>query len=365
MIFFRYASEKMRAASSAFLLAFLASFAQTLCAGQEIRIGVLGLFHPSEIVLTPKDQEALVVRPGQAATPHRMILNGEPGHRQLVFHLQNDRIVAGSYSAPQWMVTARDGGPVSFAIEAPGKLRRGYRGKLFLEPRQGQIDVVVGMDRETAVASIVGAEMEETAPPEALKAQAVVTRSFLVAGRRHLNFDFCDTTHCQFLRSPPPAASRIWSAVESTRGIVISYRGKPLAAMFSSRCGGKTRSLREAGYDVSAGDYPYYSVSCDWCLHHPLVWQRHLNRDRDLPPPGDERKRIAKVRQWGWSSIPGNDFSATGDAAGWRIEGHNAGHGIGMCQYGAIGMAESGADFRRILAYYYPNTSLTEVENAG
>ena len=69
------------------------------------------------------------------------------------------------------------------------------------------------MDRETAVASILASEMDESAPIEALKAQAVATRSFLAAGRRHMDFDFCDTTHCQFLKSPPPLASRVSSAV--------------------------------------------------------------------------------------------------------------------------------------------------------
>jgi len=40
------------------------------------------------------------------------------------------------------------------------------------------------------------------------------------------------------------------------------------------------------------------------------------------------------------------------------LEGHSVGHSVGMCQYGAIGMAASGASFRQILSHYYPNTSL-------
>lgn len=367
MIFSPFTKEKKSTMpSSTVLFLFLAIFAPVICAGQEIRIGVLGLFHPTEVVLLPKDHAVLAIRSMHAAESHGLFLNGEPGQQRLVFCLQNDRIKTGSSSDQQWMVTARDGGPVPFELEIPGKIHRGYYGKLLLQPRQGDIELIVSMDRETAVASITAAEMEETASLEALKAQAVVTRSFLMAGHRHLNFDFCDTTHCQFLKSPPPSVSRVWSAVESTQGIILTYRGKTLAAMYSSRCGGETRSLHEAGYAVSADqsdDYPYFAVRCKWCLEHPLVWRRHLNQGQDLPQPGDERKRIAEVRQWGWSSIPGNDFTVSADMSGWRIEGHNVGHGVGMCQFGAIGMAKAGSDFRQILAYYYPNTTLMKLEN--
>lgn len=330
---------------------------------QEIRFSVLGLFHPVEILLTQCDGEVLSIRSAGKETASSMVLNGESGHRRIAFRLQGSNVAAGDAVAAQWTVAARDGGPVRFELEAPGKLRRQYRGKLIVQAQGKLIEVLVAMEIETAVASIVAAEMAETAPLEALKAQAVVTRSFLAAGHRHLDFDFCDTTHCQFLKSPPPAVSRIWGAVDATRGMVLTFRGKPLAALYSSRCGGRTRSLRDAGLDkVDSGDdsYPYYAVPCAWCLRHPLEWRRHIDRNQHLPEAGDERQRIAAVRQWGWSALPGNNFSAQEDDSGWQIEGHNIGHGVGMCQHGAMGMALSGEAFRNILAHYYPNTSVQQ-----
>jgi hypothetical protein len=334
------------------------------CAAQEIRIGVLGLFHPTEIVLMQHDKEVLSVHSKQDEATPSMVLNGEPGHRRIAFRLQGNLVSAGENASTQWIVTARDGGPVQFEIEVPGKLQRHYRGKLILLPHRNQIDLLIAMDRETVVASIVAAEMEENAPLEALKAQAVVTRSFLAAGPHHLDFDFCDTTHCQFLKSPPPAVSQIWGAVEATRGMVLSFHGHLLAALYSSRCGGKTRSLHDAGLDKGDENddaYPYYSVQCAWCHRNPLVWRRHLNQNQHLPQPGDERQRIVGVRQWGWSALPGNDYTVAADGSGWMIEGHNLGHGVGMCQHGAMGMAASGAEFRKILAHYYPNTSLQQL----
>jgi stage II sporulation protein D len=324
---------------------------------QEVRFGVLGLFHPRELVLEQGSGEVISIRADGGAGIPELVLNGEPGHRLALFRAVGDRVVVGAKSASGWTATARNGGVPSFRLTVPGKLHRAYRGRLTIHIRNGELVAVASLDRETAVASIVASEMDESAPIEALKAQAVATRSFLAAGARHLDFDFCDSTHCQFLKSPPPATSRVSSAVQATQDLVLRYRGSPLAAMYSSRCGGHTRSLRDVGMEPGEG-YPYYGVQCTWCSRHPLVWRSRIGKSGPAPEPGDEPRRIVEARQWGWSAIPGNDFEAIEDGSGWQLEGHSVGHSLGMCQHGAVGMAVSGANFREILAHYYPNTSL-------
>jgi hypothetical protein len=326
-------------------------------AQQEIRFGVLGLFHPKELILQPEGSQVLSIKAQDTAENPAEVLNGETGHRLIIFRAEGDRVVAGTRSVGSWTAAARDGGAAAFRLTVPGKFHRIYRGRLTIQARKGELLAVVAMDRETAVASIVAAEMVESAPMEALKAQAVATRSFLLAGQRHLDFDFCDTTHCQFLKSPPAATSRVTSAVQATQGLVLAYRGKPLAAMYSSRCGGQTRSLRDVGLNPGEA-YPYFSVRCQWCQRHPATWQSRIGASGQPPQPGDERRRVAAARQWGWSAIPGSDFTATAESGGWRLEGHSVGHGVGMCQFGATGMAAAGAGFREILSHYYPNTEL-------
>jgi hypothetical protein len=265
-------------------------------AQQELRFGVLGLFHPRELQLEPVNGQVLSVVAKGAAATSALVLNGEPDHRQLLFRVEGERVVAGFQSAASWTATARNGGPVAFRLIVPGRFHRVYSARLTIAARNGELVAVAAMDRETAVASIVASEMEETSPMEALKAQAVATRSFLAAGPRHLDFDFCDTTHCQFLKSPPALTSRIASAVQATRGLVLEYRGKPLAAMYSSRCGGHTRTLREVGMEPGEG-YPYFSVSCAWCLRHPFTWRSRIGGSGPALWPGDERQRITGVRQ--------------------------------------------------------------------
>jgi len=339
------------------MLLLLLLTAPLAAAQQEVRFGVLGLFHPRELQLEPVDGQVLSVAAKRAGATSLLVLNGEPDHRQLLFRAEGELVVVGFRSAASWTATSRNGGPVAFRLTVPGKFHRVYSARLTIEARNGELVAVAAMDRETAVASIVASEMDETAPIEALKAQAIATRSFLAAGQRHMDFDFCDTTHCQFLKSPPPVTSRVSSAVHATRGLVLEYRGKPLAAMYSSRCGGHTRSLRDVGMEPGE-EYPYYGVSCAWCLKHPFTWRSKIGNSGHVLRPGDERQRIAGARQWGWGAIPGSDFAATKDSSGWRLEGHSMGHSVGMCQHGAIGMAASGAGFREILSHYYPNTTL-------
>jgi len=348
----RATSRKLIALAPLLLLATSAALAQ-----QEIRFGVLGLFHPNELLVEPENKRVLSVKAEGNASSAMHILNGEPGRREMVFCAEGDRVVAGSHSASSWSVAARDGSSVAFHLSVPAKIHRVYWGRLTVLAHHGELVAVIAMDRETAVASIVAAEMMESAPIEALEAQAVAIRSFLATGPRHNDFDFCDTTHCQFLKSPPQSSGRVTRAVEATRGLILAYRDKPLAAMYSSRCGGKTHSLRDAG--MEPGDaYPYYAVTCAWCRKHPFTWRSKIGSNTPTPQTGSEGKRIAQARQWGWSAIPGNEFTATAESDGWRLEGHSLGHGVGLCQFGAVGMALAGATFREILSHYYPNTTL-------
>jgi stage II sporulation protein D len=219
------------------------------------------------------------------------------------------------------------------------------------------------MDLETAVASVVQAESAPDTPFEALQAQAVATRSYFVAARgRHHDFDFCDTTHCQFLREPPPPENNASRATVATRGLVLAYQDHTVAAMFTRSCSGRTRTPQEVG--LSSHGYPYFSAVCEYCLRHPARWVRHLSQAdtaiSNLSEPG-ENSRLDIDRRLGWDAVPSNNFVAHGDVEGVVLEGTGEGHGIGLCQAGAKAMAESGATLREILDHYYPNTRLASL----
>lgn len=322
----------------------------------DVRFGVLGLFHPSELVVEPAGSQALSIH----AAGSNFLLNGERDHRRLLMQANEDHVVVESALSSSCTVDARGGAPARFRLSIPGKISRIYEGKLSVTAHRGVLTAIVAMDRESAVASIVVSEMPSDAPLEALKAQAVVTRSFLASGPRHHEFDFCDTTHCQFLRSPDDVSARAAQAVASTRALVLSWHNRTIPALYSSRCGGQTRSLADVGMKVDEA-YPYYSVQCKWCREHPVRWESRLDRGAHAPQSSNESARIAYARQWGWSALPGSTFTVRRDADGMVIEGQSIGHSLGLCQSGAIGLASSGGDFRSILAHYYPNTDVTRL----
>jgi stage II sporulation protein D (peptidoglycan lytic transglycosylase) len=330
---------------------------------QDVRIGVLGLFHAHQITLRAS-RAALIVH----AADESFVL--EPGHRmdeakisasegKLFLHAAG-RILQVS----EITVAGRDGGRADFTLAVPAKVSRTYFGRLAVKSENGEVVPVVSMELETAVASVVQAESAPATPLEVLKAQAVVTRSYIVAGKgRHHNFDFCDLTHCQFLREPPHPDSAVANAVRATEGLVITYEDKAVATMFTRSCGGHTRTPAEVGIPVNG--YPYFSVLCDYCYKNPSRWSRRVSRaDAELLTANGEAGRLAIDRRLGWNAVPGNTYTTQTVNGQVVLEGAGQGHGIGLCQRGAMAMAEIGANYREILAHYFPNTQIQNADKS-
>lgn len=252
-----------------------------VCAsGGTVEVSVFGLFHPKMLEVR--------AAPGAAILADGVPLEGAASVR---VHLSDRRTLR---------VAARNGGEADFVLSAPGRISRRFRGTLTIQPAGDRLLALLRTDLEIAVATVTKDESGPGAPREALKAQAVLARSFfLAAGRRHAAFDFCDTTHCQFFRSPPPERSLAARAARETAGMVLTYRGRVFAPLYSADCGGRTRLPRDIGLRVTI--YPYFAVDC--------------------------------VRR-----------------------GLRRGHAVGLCQAGSTAMARGGKDFRAILNHYFPGT---------
>lgn len=260
----------------------LIGLAATLASAQTVEVGVFGLFHP----------QSFTVRPCSSAP----IFAGT----QLLEGAQSITIASPT------RVSSPTGAPADILLALPGKIERCYHGTLDIRSAShaNELIAIVKMDIEVAVASIVAAELPPGTPIEALKAQAIVARSFLAASPpRHRDFQFCDTTHCQFLRATPPLGSAAARAAELTAGVLLTYEGVPFAPQYSAACGGRTIASADNGYR-------YQSVLCEYCKRHPTEPMR--------------------------------------------------GHQLGMCQVGAAGMAAKGVGFREILIHYYPGTAIKD-----
>ncbi len=326
----------------------------------DVRIGVLGLFHPRQFTVSATEGNAIAVHAGQET----FILEKSSGvnvaeiciHGSMIAVRVGTRVVHVS----KLTVTGRESGATDFLLAVPDKIARHYRGTLELKPAAGVLVAVVRMDLETAVASVVAAESLPDAPIEALKAQAIATRSYFVAGRgRHSGFDFCDTTHCQFLREPPRPGSASEATI-ATHGLVMVYRSHPFAAMYTRSCSGRTLTPTDVG--LAPGNYPYYSVVCQHCREHPSRWQSRIyTSDAATLRSSDEASRLKIDRRLGWSTAPSNSFTMRKEDGHVILIGVGQGHGIGLCQSGARAMAEEGANYRQILSHYYPNANIVSL----
>ena len=302
------------------------------------------------------------------------------------------RVAGGAVRGSLWVES-----PGVIELSAPGLKPRRIRGRVTFHNGGGKLRVIARVDLEDYVAGCVAGEMP-AASREALRAQAVVVRSFALENRgRHGNFDFCDSTHCQHFIGCPGAGSPYSDAAMSTRGIVVYRNGRPAKVFYHSTCGGHTSSAGE----VFGGEGNFFSGVSDldpqgkaYCCNSPhFRWKASVSKDQlglVFPRliPGIDQVKVTRRSPGGRALqvvLHGGDknygisgylfWQEIGNALGWGVVesawfqvsragdrfdffGRGLGHGVGMCQYGAMELARRGAGFERILMHYFPGCQL-------
>ena len=256
---------------------------------------------------------------------------------------------------------------------------------------------------ESYVEGVTAAEIPADFPREALRAQAVAARTYalckLSRGRpdAHPDADLCDDyRHCAAYRSPAVPVfgtdelSAIRAAVRDTEGEILTSEGAPIAAVFHCVSGPRT----ESAADVWGEDVPYLqsvvspggtafdgyesavTVSADDFREKagsafpaadlsgpPSAWFKASVRS---DAGGIKTVKLGGVTVEGTAvrelfGLRSTNFTVTtaDDSLTFHTIGY--GHGVGLSQYGAKYMAENGADYREILAHYYPGTELVSL----
>ena len=321
-------------------------------AATELRIGVLSLFRPerisvrsSETLWVQAGSRTFSLAPGQVAGLRAVGSDIDLFAQQL------------SSTSQRVIISGRGNAPATFRLIIDGKIDRAFTGRLQIDPIASRLQPVVLIDLEAAVSAVVAAEVPQDTPPEAMKAMAVLARSYYIAaGRRHGPYDFCDTTHCQWRRETIPASHPAAVAARATEGIVLTYGGQPIAAMYHASCGGRTMSAEAVG--LRGELYPYQPVDCEACRRTAPTWIRRLPADIAtlLLDGHKENERLDINRKHGSKTVPGNNYKATNDNDHILLQGKGEGHGVGVCQKGIIDLARAGADFRALLSRYLPQT---------
>lgn len=104
---------------------------------------------------------------------------------------------------------------------------------------------------EEYLAGVIASEMPTQFPMNALRAQAVLARTYALkhlGKHKYYGYDLCDTQNCQVYGGVSSESERGNTAVESTMGEIMRYKNKPIESVFSANCGGVTQSAKEAGW---------------------------------------------------------------------------------------------------------------------
>lgn len=292
------------------------------------------------------------------------------------------------------VLTIRPSGAGELALDG-----RRYRGALELRHKSGGLTAVNIVPVDDYLRSVVPEEMPTDWPAEALKAQSVAARSFSLASRgRHAGegYDLCTTTHCQLYTGIAAEKTASTAAVRATRGEVLTYGGKPIEALFHTDSGGMT----ENSEDVWGSHVPYLRAVRDAQIK-TLPWTKTISRadlERKLAAKGHH---IGKVRSIALSplaigraakdrtasgrvkimTVKGTKGTATLSGTTWRsllglkstlfdakltkdvvtFTGYGSGHGLGISQWGAKRLAETGKSYADILHHYYTGTTLQQM----
>jgi len=314
-----------------------------------------------------------------------------------------------------------------------GEPRR-FRGEIEISRNRSGFKTVNVVDLESYVNGVLLAEMPSNSPEEALKAQSVIARTNALylsrIRRRHRKngYDLCDRDHCQVYGGAGAETDRSRSIVESTRGRIMTFRGKPALALYSANCGGHTQGggdlkgwgkveywkgiqdappgspppprspwelywwLREtppaycmpSGY-VQPSHYRWVRVIAAGDLQQRLNRKKrrigrimglrllrrspygHLNsvlvlgsrKNLKITDEAQIRGLLAAGSQRSTLFVLDTEYAADGRPETFVFHGGGWGHGVGLCQSGAIGRAQQGQTYQEMLKAYYQGVEIS------
>jgi stage II sporulation protein D len=268
---------------------------------------------------------------------------------------------------------------------------RFYTGDLIAQPIDGRLQLVNRIEIENYVAGVIEAEGGAGHQMEYYKVQAVISRTYALNNlKRHqqLGFDLCDATHCQVYQGRPRHESQADTATKATEDIVIvDPEIKLITATFHSNCGGQTNNAEDVwskpvSYLVGRKDT--FCTRMDQAFWTKTIakstWNEYLrnnkvNYENLASQDGVFLVNNPQTLYWIDSSayIPlrkmredlklrSTKFTVTHQGDQVILRGRGFGHGVGLCQEGAIRMAQLGFNYTDIITYYYKDIHLVSRE---
>lgn len=274
-----------------------------------------------------------------------------------------------------------------------------YRGNIeILRDDKGWLIVINELDVEEYLKGVLNEEISAKWHPESIKAQAVVARTYALyqkENRKDNPYHMEATTTDQVYGGARREDERTNKAVEDTRGIVLTYEGKLAKAFYHSISGGITEDVT----DVWGGEGNNYlkSIKCDFDKDAPnYQWETEIDAvDLEMllskngikvdgilsiePLSFTSSGRVSELqikhkngteiisgvnfrKIIGYETIRSTMFKVKEGDGSFIFYGKGSGHGVGLCQWGAKGMAEKGYSYIDILKYYYPGIEIKRIK---
>lgn len=260
------------------------------------------------------------------------------------------------------------------------------RGDVVVRLYRDGLQLINVIPLEDYLAAVLGSEMPVSFPLEALKAQAVAARTYALQKKLeaysnpfHLGSSVLHQVYGGVNREDPKTRT----AVEATRGEVLTFELAPIEAYFHASCGGRT----ESGQAALQRNLPYLQpVDCPCGKLPASRWTASVS-DAELrsalreSPDGlrvagrTDTHRVTRVtlgdgsaldgaqfrRKLGYTRLKSLDFEVERSGHGYVFSGRGYGHGAGLCQWGAKALADQGRPYREILSHYYPGAELQQL----
>jgi stage II sporulation protein D len=265
-----------------------------------------------------------------------------------------------------------------------------YYGSLEVLKDNNGLYVINNLPFEEYIEGVVAAEIGREWETEALKAQAVISRTYAVFYRSFNagnSYHITSSTLHQLYKGKNEDPL-ITDAVKETAGEILTYQNQPIKSFFHATCGGKTEFPEE----VWKESYPYLtSVDC-YDRNAPYDnWQKRFSlgkisdalgigavkdisissftatgRVKTVAITGQDKSgdstieiKATELRKLlGYKELPSTQFSLVKKGDDIIFTGRGFGHGVGLSQWGALEMARQGKNYREILAHFYPGTTL-------
>jgi stage II sporulation protein D len=269
-----------------------------------------------------------------------------------------------------------------------------YDGFFALHHRAGKVEVINHVGLEDYLAAVLPYESVPSWPDEVQKALCIAARTFALSkirssGRFKNHYDLKSTVLDQVYRGHEKK-NALRKIIDQTKGMILTYEGKPIVAMYSAVCGGIIPAQRRSMIFKKA-PYLKRTYACTFCKDQPLYrWKVHaplkdfektlkklfptLGALKNISISSYDRAGIAQnIVLTGADteiSMKAHDFrmlfpqirslrcSCTVQKGILTAQGKGHGHHIGLCQWGAYAMAQQGYTYKEILEFYYPETTL-------